>query len=343
LAATDAAGAMGAVRRILAGLKPPCTLEGQIVDLRAGIGIAFFPEHARDADTLLRDAEQALEATKRSGGDYAVYAATEDQFSPARMALAGELRQAISKGQLVVEYQPFLDLPARRLAGVEATVHWEHPQRGRLPSEQFIPMAEQMGLIDALTWWVLETSLRQSQTWQEVGLRLRLSLRLSIHVLQDPQLARTIGQIMQRHDLQADRLTLTIPHAELIADSVHGIPALARLAALGVCVALDNFGIVHAPLAFLKRLPIEEIRIDTSLVRGMGPGTPEIATVQSLIDLCHHLNLRVVAGGVASKVTWDLLQGLQCDVVQGPALCQPLPAADLAQWLHTSSWEIACQ
>ena len=335
---TDGAGAITAVEKIRAALAAPMLLDGRLFDVRSSIGVALYPDHGVDAQTLLRCADVAMYAAKRSGGGYAVYDALRDEHSPARLMLESELRQAIVSGELVLHYQPEIDVRAGRIDRVESLVRWPHPVRGLVPPDQFIPLAEEIGLITALTQWVLETALRQCQAWTRTGYELGVAVNLSMRTLHDTSFPDTVVWLLRRYEVDPALLTLEITESALMAKPAQAQAVLTRLAALGVHIAIDDFGTGYSSLAYLKHLPVDEIKIDRSFVRGMTADAKDTAIVASINSLSHHLGLRVVAEGVETAAEWDILADLGCDLVQGYHVSRPLPAARLEEWLASSPW-----
>ncbi len=335
---TDGDGALTAVEKIRAALAAPMLLDGRLFDVRSSIGVALYPDHGVDAQTLLRCADVAMYAAKRSGSGYAVYDAMHDEHSPARLMLESELRQAIVNGDLVLHYQPEIDVRGGRIDRVESLVRWPHPVRGLVPPDQFIPLAEEIGLITALTQWVLETALRQCQEWTRAGYRLGVAVNLSMRTLHDASFPDTVVWLLRRYEVDPALLTLEITESALMAKPAQAQAVLTRLAALGVHIAIDDFGTGYSSLAYLKHLPVDEIKIDRSFVRGMTADAKDTAIVASINSLSHHLGLRVVAEGVETATEWDILAALGCDLVQGYHVSRPLPAAHLEEWLASSPW-----
>ncbi len=339
LPGADAAGAVAATHTLLAALAPPIALDGQALACTASIGIALAPTHGADVATVLRRADVAMYVAKRAGSGYAVYDPAHDQHSPARLTLETELRAALAAGALVLHYQPTVDVRSGRADRVEALVRWLHPQHGLIPPDQFIPLAEQTGLIVPLTQWVLETALAQCHAWEQAGRALGVAVNLSMRSLHDPGLPETIAWLMRRYAVPPQRLTLEITESALMADPAQAQTILLRLTALGVQLAIDDFGTGYSSLGYLKQLPVDAVKIDKSFVQNMGhTTTKDSAIVRSIIDLGHNLGLAVVAEGVEDQATWQRLRAAGCDVAQGFYMSRPLPAAALECWLATAPW-----
>jgi EAL domain-containing protein (putative c-di-GMP-specific phosphodiesterase class I) len=282
---------------------------------------------------------------KRDRGGYALFTPDQDQAVPGRLALAAALRRAIGADELILFYQPKVDCRSGKLAGVEALVRWEHPELGLVAPDKFITLAEQVGLIKPLTRWVLDAALRQWHTWANGGLRVPIAVNLSAHDVQDEQLPGVVAELLARWDVPASSLKLEITESALVADPWQALKILSELCATGVRVAIDDFGTGYSSLAYLKQLPIHEIKVDRTFVRDMTTQTKDLAIVRSTIELGHNLGLEAVAEGVEDQATLDLLGTLGCDVAQGYHLSRPLPAQQLFEWcrdtLDADAWSEA--
>ena len=340
LPGADNASALQVIQRTLEELATPFELEGHSLDAGGSIGIAVYPTHGTDADTLMRHADVAMYVAKRAGTGYAVYNAAHDQHSSARLTLMGDLRQAISDGQLEVHYQPKIELTGGKLSKVEALVRWRHPTLGQLPPDRFIPLAEQSGLISPLTRWVLDASLGQAAAWERSGIHLGVAVNVSMRVLHDPTLPETIAWLLRRHGVAPSQLTVEITESALMADPTTARAALDQLREIGIRVAIDDFGTGYSSLAYIKHLPVDEIKIDKSFILGMDTDHRDSAIVRSVSDLGHNLGLHVVAEGVETVESLDALRALGCDTVQGYFVSRPLPAADLETWLRDAPWAV---
>ncbi|HEY8284572.1 MAG TPA: GGDEF domain-containing phosphodiesterase, partial [Chloroflexota bacterium] len=322
---------------ILRALDQPFVLEGYSMTLGASIGITLAPDHGQDAITLLRRADVAMYTAKRGATGYALYTTEQDQYSPDRLGLTGELRQAIEQDRLCLHYQPKVDLKTGHLDGVEALVRWPHPDRGLLPPDQFIPLAEHTGLIAPLSRWVLGTALRQCRAWRDEGLEIRVAVNLSARLLQDEHLIETVSDLLQAHGVPPNDLELEITESAVMADPARALGLLHRLHMMGVRLSIDDFGTGYSSLAYLNRLPVDEVKIDKSFILGLR--TDDAATItRSIIDLGHNLGLVVVAEGVEDQVAYERLGGMGCDLAQGYYLSRPIPAADLTAWARSLPW-----
>jgi diguanylate cyclase (GGDEF)-like protein len=301
-------------------------LGGLLLDVRATMGIAVHPEHGTTVEEIVKHADVALYSAKEARTPWAMYAPEGDVHSLDRLALAGQLRRGIERGELVVHYQPKLALREGGRHGVEALVRWQHPQLGLIAPEGFIGLAEQSDLITLLTHRVLDDALHQCRTWRDDGLDLRVSVNLSARSLLDRDLAALIGRLLERWKLAPDALQVEITESRLIADVPRARATLEELRALGVGVAIDDFGTGFSSLAQLTRLPVDEIKIDKSFVLGMDTSRSDEAIVRSTIELGRNLDLQVTAEGVESREALDRLEELGCDYAQGFHVGRPVPA-----------------
>jgi diguanylate cyclase (GGDEF)-like protein len=327
-------GALGEVAtRVHAALARPFDVAGVAVELGASIGIAVQPEHGHDVSTLLRRADVAMYRAKDAGTGIETYDPDSDPYSPERLKLLGELRQAIDNDELVLHFQPQVALSSRQVIGVEALVRWQHPERGLLGPADFLGVAERTGLIIEVTRWVLDTAIRQCSSWHERGNDLPVAINLAAANIIDVTLPDAVEQTLRRWDVPGELLECEISEDTVMGDPRRATEVLERLRALGVRLSLDDFGTGHSSLSYLKRLPLDEVKIDRSFVTGMAVDPSDAAIVRSTIDLARHLGLDVVAEGVESEEVLDVLGSLDCDVAQGFLFSRPLPAEQLDGWL----------
>jgi diguanylate cyclase (GGDEF)-like protein len=319
--------------RLQDALARPFTLNGVVAVLDASIGIAHCPEHGTDVHTLVQRADVAMYDAKRSRTSIETYSPERDPYSAERLQLLGELRAAIGAGELVLHYQPKVDVVSRRVVGVEALVRWQHPVHGLLPPAEFVPLAERTGAIGDLTRWVLDNALAQARVWRDAGLDLTMAVNLAAPNIADATLPDAVAALLERHGIPGDRLECEISEHTVMADPRRAMAILERLRGLGVRLSLDDFGTGHSSLSYLKRLPLDEVKIDRSFVMGMIDDDNDAAIVRTTIDLARNLGLEVVAEGVESQQILNDLSALSCDVAQGFFLSRPLPAAELDGWL----------
>jgi len=332
----DEASVTRVANRILDVLEPSFVVAEHVIDIGGSIGIAVYMPHDEDAHDLLRRAEVAMCTAKRAGSGYAFYSADQDHYSPERLALRGELRQAIKNDQLVLHYQPLADIVTGNVTQVEALVRWQHPQHGLLPPDRFIPLAEQTGLINSLSLWVLNAALRQCRLWQQARIELCISANLSMGNLYDPHLPDRLAEMLQSLGVGQNFLEVEITESTIAADPKRAMQILSRLRDMGVRIAVDDFGTGHSSLAYLKRLPVHAIKIDRSFIKDMIVDENDAAIVRSTIELGHKLGFTVIAEGVENKETYELLSEFGCDLAQGNYLSWPLPADELVRWLQES-------
>jgi diguanylate cyclase (GGDEF)-like protein len=329
-AGVDAATAVA--RDVRAALLEPVDVEGLGVDVSGAVGIAVAPDHGQDAELLLRRGEAALRRAKGAEPPVQTWSTALEPSDPRRLARVGELRKALERDELEVHYQPKVRLPGGEVVGVEALVRWRHPQDGLLPSDEFLPMAERTGLVVPLTRVVLRLALAQCRAWADAGRRIPVAVNLSARGLLDPDLVPTVRDLLQRFRLDPSCLSLEITESSVMADVPRTLPVLQQLADDGLSLSVDDFGTGYSSLAYLRMLPVNEVKIDKSFVRDMGTDEGDAAIVSTIIGLAQQLDLSVVAEGVEDEGSRDRLVELGCDVAQGYLFSRPLPADRLAAW-----------
>lgn len=320
-----------AARRVLAALDEPFLSRDLTLTLAASIGIAFYPEHGREPEHLIRHADVAMRQAKAADCRIAVYAASQEDGAR-RLAMASELKRAIEHGELTLHYQPKLDMRSNRLIGAEALVRWVHPRQGTIAPAEFIPLAEHTGLIRPLTEYVVSSALREIRRWSEGGLELSAAVNLSARNLQDAELLRKIEIMLAENRVAADRLELELTESAIMEDPKGALAVLQRLREAGLRLYVDDFGTGYSSLAYLQKLPVDAVKIDRSFVTGMLDDEDLEKIVRSTIDLAHDLDLKVVAEGVESAEVWDRLLAMGCDTAQGYFISRPLPPADFERW-----------
>lgn len=319
-------------RTLLASLAQPFDLGDLTVHAHGSVGIALFPEHGTDLSTLLRRADAAMYRAKRQGRVH-LHDAAEDDGSSDRLRLAEELRAGLDRHELVVHYQPKLELRSGEVCGVEALVRWQHPTRGLLPPGAFLERAEEVGLMPELTREVLQLALDQAGRWAADGRHLEVAVNLSTSSLLDADLPREIEAALAARDLAPSALRLEITEEVLMADRARAREVLVELRRGGVPIAVDDFGTGYSSLAYLRDLPIDELKLDRSFIAPIEHDPRSAALVSSVITLAHSLGLTMVAEGVEDEATLVLLAQLGADQAQGYHLTRPLPPADLEAWL----------
>jgi diguanylate cyclase (GGDEF)-like protein/PAS domain S-box-containing protein len=315
--------------RLKRTIELPFRLQGMTLLVRASVGIAMFPEHGHDAETLIQRADIAMYSAKSRGLAHEVYSASRDGHSRARLALLGELPDAIDSGQIVVHYQPKFDLATGRVEGAEALVRWEHPEAGLLGPGAFLPLAEQTGLMRPLTLRVLGAALSQCAGWREQGLDLSVAVNLGAPNLLDFALPRDVAALLAGWDVPPERLKLEITETIVAADPVRVIEIMNLLLEVGVQLSLDDFGTGSSSLAYLRELPVQELKIDKSFVLGMEHDAQAAMIVQTIVELAHNLGLEAVGEGIETEAVHALLRGAGCDLGQGFLMGRPMPAEQL--------------
>jgi diguanylate cyclase (GGDEF)-like protein len=320
---------------LLAALDDAFEVDGFALEITASIGIALLPVHGRTAITILRRADIAMYAAKAEHSGWEVYRVDRDRSSRQRLALAGELRRAIARRELEVHYQPKADLRTGAITGVEALVRWPHPQHGLLMPDDFVSIAEHAGLIRPLTIFVLRDAARRCQTLRAQGFPVDVAVNLSVRSVLDVGLPDMVGSILREAGLGAGSLVLEITESSVMADPARSIGVLGRLSSLGVGISIDDFGTGYSSLTHLRRLPIDEVKIDRSFVAGLTTDISDAVIVRSTIELARNLGLRVVAEGVEDEATWQRLADLGCDAAQGFYLSRAVTGEALTDWLQS--------
>ena len=329
------------VRRVRGAIEQPIDLEGLPVNLAASIGISACPRDGVDADTLLRCADTAMYVAKDTNLGYAFYDASVDTRAATHLGLMGDLRHAIEDQELVLHYQPKIAVRSGRVVGVEALIRWHHPARGLMMPNEFIPVARETSLIKELTLHVINEAGRQWRAWADEGRRLPIAVNLSMRDLVDPGFPGEVATLLGKWRMPVTMLKLEVTESSVVDDPQRTGDVLERLGAMGLRFSVDNFGTGYFSLAYLKRLPIDEIKIDRSFVAAMATHEDDEIIVRSTIELGHNLELSVVAEGVETRSLMERLASFGCDVAQGYYLGRPMPAEELEIWLehHPASGE----
>jgi diguanylate cyclase len=319
---------------IIATLESPILYQEQPLDVGTSIGVAHFPEHGHDAQTLVRNADIAMYAAKRNKSGCQSYDPHYDTHQQEHLSLLGELRQAVEANELRLYYQPKVSLHSANVNSVEALLRWHHPKCGIVSPALFIPFAEHTGYIKVLTQWVLAEAIRQCGEWCRAGLRLQISVNISARDLMNRELPDLIAAMLERHGVPAVLLGLEITESGFMEDPAHAQKVLDRLAALGLRLAIDDYGTGYSSLSYIMKLPVQELKIDRSFISRMIGNADSSTIVRSTIELGHSLGMKVVAEGVEDLEGWNLLRHLGCDDAQGFYMSPPLPAEDLVAWMH---------
>lgn len=326
-------------------LAEPVTIDKLSLDVSTAVGIALFPDHGTDAETLLQRADVANQVAKNNPRAIQLYQPTMEQRSLHRLSLVSELRHAIDDDALTVYYQPKVKLASKELVGMECLVRWEHPDHGVVSPEDFAPIAEHAGLAGLMARHVLKTSLAQCRRWREQGNMLGVSVNLSPRNLLDPHLPNQIRAMLAEAGVPADQLTLEFAEsafaAEIDTRSERPLRALRELHDIGVRIAIDDFGAGHSTLSYLQKLPVHEVKIDRSLIAEMTSDPGDLGVVRTVTDLGHRFGLVVVAEGVENELTLTMLEQTGCDIVQGFLFSRPLPADRIDEWMALQTRHVA--
>ncbi|MFO7604044.1 MAG: EAL domain-containing protein [Gammaproteobacteria bacterium] len=339
------AKAIHIARKILSAFEQTYQVDNLHLYLGVSIGIAFYPEHDYNAQGLIQHADIAMYTAKRNKSGYAIYDAAKDQHSISRLALHSDLREAIEgKDQLQLFYQPKQNLRSDRVKEVESLLRWQHPQHGWIPPSEIIPLAEHTGLIQPLTYWVIEEAIRQHFVWKKASLDIRISVNISAFNLQDKAFLPKVQSLLARHDTRGDFLMFELTESAMMADPAHAIATITEFTRLGIQFSIDDFGTGFSSLSYLKQLPVQELKIDKSFVLNMTTNDNDAVIVRSIIELAHNLSLRVVAEGIEHADALELLRILDCDSGQGFYIKRPAAATDITAWLldltHTENRQI---
>jgi EAL domain-containing protein (putative c-di-GMP-specific phosphodiesterase class I) len=321
-------------QRLADTFSDPFPLHGITLDLEVSVGVALYPDHAEEFEQLLQRADVAMYLAKKSRSVVASYEAGRDLNTPDRLALLGDLRRALEAGEVQLHYQPKVSFATGQVVGFEGLVRWKHEPRGAVSPEQFVELAEQTGLMPKLTEYVVDQALAQAARWWRSGLAVPVAVNVSMRDIHWPGFVPAIQQGLLKYGVPPAALQLEITERVLLEDPQRAAATLGGLEALGVRLSLDDFGTGYSSLVLLRKIPVNEIKIDKSFVARLAHDPEDLAIVRSTVDLAHSLGLHVVAEGVEDDVTWDRLAALGCDAAQGWLLAKALPAQEATNWLN---------
>ncbi|VAW62831.1 diguanylate cyclase/phosphodiesterase (GGDEF & EAL domains) with PAS/PAC sensor(s) [hydrothermal vent metagenome] len=327
-------GAQTCARRILNKMDAPVCINGITTESKASIGVAIYPEHGENVELLMQHADVAMYQAKKSQTGYAIYDSRHNIHSVRRLQLMHDLRDAIEKKQMNVYYQPLIDAKHGGVISVEGLVRWQHAELGSISPDEFIPMAEQMGLIWPLTFQVLEKALQAYISWKEHDCCSSISINLSTYCLQDMSLPEDLKAIFKKFALETSIVELEITESALMHDLSRAGKILEQLHQMGLKLAIDDFGTGFSSLSYLKKLPVDTLKIDKSFIFDMCESTRDMAIVKTIIELGHNLGCRVVAEGVENEQMLESLRALNVDVIQGFYYSKPLPTHELVEWFR---------
>ena len=323
--------------RLARALEEPLSIDqvddDLLLDVEASIGIALYPRDGRDVATLMQRADVAMYMAKDLHSGVELYSEEQDRHSADQLRLLGDMRRALAAGDLVLHYQPRTDLTTGRIEGVEALMRWTHPRLGSIAPDVFIPLAERTGLIHALTQHAIRTALAQQRAWAKQGLDLTVAVNLSRRNLVDATFPERVRELLDEAGVPASRLELEITESAIMADPTRAIRVLRELCDMDIRLALDDFGVGQSSLAYLKRLPVSDIKIDRSFVMGMVEDESDAVIVQSTIELGRNLGKRVVAEGVETQAAHDALVSMGCDLAQGFLMSRPIEGDRIPGWV----------
>ncbi len=333
-------GILQLANQLLELFDKPFSLREHRLYVGISMGIAIYPEHGDNSHTLIKQADVAMYLAKSKGGGIAFYDPAKDVNRIDRLGLLGELKEAINNEGLAVFFQPKIDITTKTLIGVECLVRWYHPIWGDLDPEEFIPLAEKSGLMNALTFWVIEASLAVVAKWRQMGCHLKISVNISAENLRDPQLISELRERLPKWNIPPESLVLEITESAVVSDPRYAKNVLTEIAKMGISLSVDDFGTGFSSLSYLKDYPVKELKIDKSFVLNMAEDENDAVIVASTIEMAHNLGLSVVAEGVETEEVLNILKRFQCDVAQGYFISRPLSAKRFLQWREQSPWLI---
>jgi diguanylate cyclase (GGDEF)-like protein/PAS domain S-box-containing protein len=330
---TDVDAATSYAHRLIGALSRPFTLPAQTLVISVSLGIAVSSTNST-ASGLLRQADVAIHAAKRRRSGVAVFSYSHDERALKRLEMSSDLPSAIASGQLVMHYQPQIDVETGVVRAAEALVRWNHPERGLISPDLFIPLAEEIGLMNRLTEWVLRATISQMKSWNAIGMRIRLSVNLSAEDLRDGKLSATITRLLSHYDIDAEQLCLELTETTLTTEAERAAECLRTLHACGIRISIDDFGTGYSSLSHLKQFPVDELKIDKQFVMGMQEDPNDAAIVRSTIELAHRLGIDVVVEGVESRETYAEISKMRAECAQGFLIARPMPAATFESWMQ---------
>jgi diguanylate cyclase (GGDEF)-like protein len=342
LTGAEATQSLSLAHKLLETFTTPLTLDNRAFTLSANIGIAVIPEHGQDATTILRNANIAMNVAQKKHQGIVIYTHEIDRYNPHRLTLIDELRKAIAEDTLALYYQPKISLFASQIIGVETLTRWIHPIHGFIPPDEFIALAENTGLIIPLTRWVIERALRQCHAWNQQDLHLTMAVNLSARTLYDQKTLSMITDLLQSYAISPNQLTIEITESMVMDDPEKAVKVLKSFRDIGISVSIDDFGTGYSSLAYLKRFPIDEIKIDKAFVLKLSDegNIADEAIVRAVIGMAQPLQCKIVAEGVENEGTRKLLQDIGCHIGQGFYFSRPIPPQALEEWIETSPWGI---
>ena len=327
---------MTAVNRITAVFEKPVSLNNQPVDIGCSIGIACYPQHGKDASTLLRRADMAMYSAKRSDTPYAFYDPGCEEHREEHLSLLSEIKRAIEMDELQLFYQPKVTLGDSSVLSVETLIRWQHPNRGLVPPDEFIPFAEQTGAIRLITRWVIANAAAQARSWSDQGLMIKMSLNISARDLLDSDFSAYVDKRLQESGVHPSMICMEITESALMEDPIKARRTVEELHNLGLSISIDDYGTGYSSLAYVKNLPVNELKIDREFIKNMIENKEDVAIVRSTIELGHNLGLKVVAEGIEREEEMQMLKDFGCDQAQGYLISKALTATDMEKWISNN-------
>jgi len=324
-------------RRLLASLRPPIIVDGISVTVRASIGIARGPEDGSDGHTLLRRSEGAMYQAKVRGGSWSLHVNDQDVLQARRLQLASQLAAALATRQIEVHFQPTVDTMSGRCFMLEALVRWRHPEYGLISPDEFVPLAEHHGLGLALFRRLLRSALSQCSDWRRSGLARAVSVNISPQTLLDPQAVSAVASALSSAQVPSNALVLELTEEAFVGEIGQLLTALNQIRSLGVGLAIDDFGAGYSSLAYLRRLPVDVVKLDRAFASGLGFDPASEAIIALSVELSHRLGLTVIAEGVETEAAFEALRRHGCDIAQGYWICRPSPATEITEWLASAA------
>lgn len=326
------------IARCASSLLEPFDMPDILFEIMVRAGVSYFPDHGDTPDDLINHANIGLYHAREELKNYTIYDINYDKITRYRMNLMADFKKAISDEALELFYQPKIDLTSNTVVGCEALVRWTHPQYGFIAPDVFIPLAEKTGTIRLLTAWVLEVAMRQWSVWDNMGIHLTVSINLSTHDLTDKTLVGYVEEQLNKYKVNPRNIVLEVTESAMMQDPSTSMTILNRLAALGIRLSIDDYGTGYSSLAYLKSLPVDEIKIDKSFIMNMHEDKDNSVIVKSTIELAHNLGYSVVAEGIENEVIYAVLQAYDCNFGQGFYMSRPVPADKLKIWLIENNW-----
>lgn len=335
---TDMEGAVHVAQRVLAAIKEPLRIDDRLIEVGASLGVAMYPQHGEDELALITHSDAAMYEAKRQKLGVVVYLPEMGEGKSEAVALKGELRRAINEGEMVLHFQPKIDINSNSVSGVEALVRWQHPRLGLLYPDTFIGLAELSGLIKPLTQEVLRLAMKQIQEWSSRGYAFPIAVNISAVNLQDKGFPESVAAMITEYEVPSHLLELEVTETAIMNEPILAIENIRKLSNIGVQMSIDDFGTGYSSMAYIQKLLVAKIKIDKSFVIDMGTRANDEVIVRSTIDLAHNLGLKAVAEGVENQGAWDKLREMGCDSAQGYFMSKPLSAEKFMEWVQSSPW-----